>query len=291
MALCPAPDLGPVAERKNRLRTVSARKKASPDRALMPLARPSLSCENEALTEALAFLFASRPRRRIDADVLEPALRACSLASPSWSPMSLASDGDPADHHQEQAHAHADQAEHDEGGAAIGRGMRWRCIQATSGEATAATTAAVITGATIVCVSGASQTEPTRSSATPTRSQAVRPTSRAIPGRRKRRSARWRRSRRSRLRRARAAAGAPWARVSPQPSPDPHPGEPRRRSRAAHHPASGESCGLGVQEARRLRTGDGFRARGDAELAIDGLSLRLHRVLRHEALIGDLAGS
>ncbi len=38
---------------------VSARKKASPDRALMPLAMPSLSCENEALTDALAFWFAS----------------------------------------------------------------------------------------------------------------------------------------------------------------------------------------------------------------------------------------
>ena len=63
-----------------------------------------------------------------------------------------------------------------------GRGIRWRFIQATSGEATAATTAAVITGATMVCVSEASQTRPTRSSATPTRSQEVRPTSLSQPG-------------------------------------------------------------------------------------------------------------
>ena len=51
--------LGPSLRRKNRLRIVSARKKASPERALIPFAMPSLSCENEALIEALAFLFAS----------------------------------------------------------------------------------------------------------------------------------------------------------------------------------------------------------------------------------------
>ena len=58
-----------------------------------------------------------------------------------------------------------------------GRGIRRLFIHATSGEATAATTAAVTTGATIVCVSDASHTRPTRSSATPTRSHDVRPMS------------------------------------------------------------------------------------------------------------------
>ena len=43
-------------------------------------------------------------------------------------------------------------------------------------------TAAVIKGTTIVCVSVSSQTAPTRKSATPTSSHAVRPMSRSQPG-------------------------------------------------------------------------------------------------------------
>ena len=160
---------------------VSARKKASPERALIPLREAVLELRERGADRGARVLVRLRRGRRVDADVLEPALKGASGVA------ELAADvarlgRDPADHHQEQADAHRDQAEHDEN-RARGRGIRWLFIHATSGEATAATTAAVITGATIVCVSEASHTRPTRSSATPTRSQDVRPTSRSQRGR------------------------------------------------------------------------------------------------------------
>ena len=52
----------------------------------------------------------------------------------------------------------------------------------TAGEVTAATIPAVSTGSTITCVSESSHTAPARNSATPTSSQAVRPTSRSHCG-------------------------------------------------------------------------------------------------------------
>ncbi len=66
--------------------------------------------------------------------------------------------------------------------APIPRGIPCLRIQATSGEATAATIPAASTGSTITCVSESSQTAPTRNTATPTSSQAVRPTSRSHCG-------------------------------------------------------------------------------------------------------------
>ena len=62
------------------------------------------------------------------------------------------------------------------------RGIRWRCSQATTGEATAATTAATITGTTITEVSAASQIAPPMNSPTPTSSHAISPTSRSHCG-------------------------------------------------------------------------------------------------------------
>ena len=61
--------------------------------------------------------------------------------------------------------------------AAAPRGRPRRAAPPTSGEATAATTAAVITGVTIVEVSEASQTTPTSRTVTPTRNHDVKPRS------------------------------------------------------------------------------------------------------------------
>ena len=62
------------------------------------------------------------------------------------------------------------------------RGIPCLRIQATSGDATAATIPAASTGSTITWVRASSHTAPTRSSATPTSSHAVRPTSRSHCG-------------------------------------------------------------------------------------------------------------
>ena len=62
------------------------------------------------------------------------------------------------------------------------RGTPCERSQATSGEATAATIPAASSGSTITFVSASSHTAPTRNTATPTSSQAVRPTSRSHGG-------------------------------------------------------------------------------------------------------------
>src|SRR4051812_41107983 len=59
------------------------------------------------------------------------------------------------------------------------RGTPWRSSDLSTGDATAATTAAAITGVTIVCVSVSSQTRATTSTVTPTASHAVWPRSRS----------------------------------------------------------------------------------------------------------------
>src|SRR6185437_11856078 len=62
------------------------------------------------------------------------------------------------------------------------RGMRCRCISATSGEATVATIPAATMGPPIVYVAPSSQATAARSSSAPTSSQAVRPKSRSQRG-------------------------------------------------------------------------------------------------------------
>ena len=62
------------------------------------------------------------------------------------------------------------------------RGTRWRLSQPTSGEPTAATIAATITGTTITAVREASQTRPTSSTATPTSNHDISPTLRSQSG-------------------------------------------------------------------------------------------------------------
>ena len=92
---------------------VSARKKASPDRALMPLAMPSFSCEKESLTDALAFSVRFRSGRRLDPHVFEPALnRAPGVVELVLDVARLG--GYAPDHHQEQPDAHRHQAGHDQ---------------------------------------------------------------------------------------------------------------------------------------------------------------------------------
>jgi hypothetical protein len=62
------------------------------------------------------------------------------------------------------------------------RGTRWSLSQRTSGEATAAVTAAAMSGATIVWVSVSSQMSATTNSVTPTASHDDRPRSRSQRG-------------------------------------------------------------------------------------------------------------
>jgi hypothetical protein len=62
------------------------------------------------------------------------------------------------------------------------RGTRWRAIQEITGEQTAATIAATITGSAITLVSATSQTAPTNRTANPSRNHDIRPRLRSQSG-------------------------------------------------------------------------------------------------------------
>ena len=89
--------------------------------------------------------------------------------SPDWAEM-------PPKTRQEDEHADRDEPEQDEDRAPM-RGTRWRSSQPTAGPATAPSTAARMTGMTIVDVSASSQMTPTMTSTKPTSSHDEKPRS------------------------------------------------------------------------------------------------------------------
>src|SRR5215207_3359003 len=172
--------VGPSLSRKNRLSAVSARKNASDDSALIPVATPPRSAWKIDVAELLV------------SDVALAALpelipRSCSQpwivlwADCRWPLRSLVWLAMPPTMRTTSPTARATRLSI-RSPAAAARGSRPRDSHRTTGDATAATTPAVITGITIVSVSDSSQTAPTSSSVTPTRSHDVMPRSRSQPG-------------------------------------------------------------------------------------------------------------
>ena len=139
--------LGPSESRKIRLSAVSTRKKTSDESSPTTTARPLSSAPALSLTPLLASDFAasallgSRPR-----SLSQPAI--VSLALSRWPVMLLLSPVIPVMITTVAAIARAISPTSTRT-AASSRGTRWVSSQRTSGEATAATTEATITGPTI----------------------------------------------------------------------------------------------------------------------------------------------
>ena len=171
---------GPSLSRKIRLSAVMARKKTSDESSSNPPATPCSSVLTAPLAAelasdlALSALLGSTPR-----SLSQPAIVSCAserwlLMSPLWlvippittTTTTAASAMNPTSSSTAPSR----------------RGTRCRSAQLMRGAATAATTAAVITGATIASVSDRIQTAPTTRRISPTSSQAVSPRSRSQPG-------------------------------------------------------------------------------------------------------------
>ena len=157
-----------------------AMKKTMPESSLMPSPRPVRSAEPASFTDLLASSLAfmavcgSTPM-----SWSQPAIS--SLASPSWEVIELSSFVIPARIARNIPSPAATRPSMTTN-APSARGRPRLFILRTSGEATAATTAAVMTGRTITCVNAISQMAPTRKTPTPTSSHAVKPTSRSQVG-------------------------------------------------------------------------------------------------------------
>ena len=226
VTLGPVADLRPVAEEEEQAEDGQREEEGEPGEGADPIRDAVLELRERCADRGARVLVGLRRGAGVDADVLEPALKRASGIAELAADVARLGRYAP-DHDQEQADAHRDQAEHDENRAERARDPV-TVHPPTSGEATAATTAAVITGATIVCVSDASHTRPIRSSATPTRSHDVRPMSLSQVGAAKTPVS----SPASISTKSPSAGPSGRGRISlgvasPQASPDSHPGEPR----------------------------------------------------------------
>ena len=157
-----------------------ARKNTSDDKSFKPPATPSRSALIAPLAAPLASSLAlpavlgSTPR-----SVSQPAI--VSFASVRWEPKSPLWLVIPPSTRTTTPAASAMNPSSNST-APTRRGTPWRSAQLMSGAATAATTAAVISGATIASVSDMIQTAATTNRIRPTSSQALRPRSRSQPG-------------------------------------------------------------------------------------------------------------